>query len=135
DHFPGIFAARYKRDKRSISRDAMRRLVAYPWPGNVRQLEHVLLNAWVLSDAPVLEPQDFEVPDGRSFEPRFSERGPAAKDPSSHASEHDASSRRARKETLSRHRRDEKERIIQALQACNWNRVQAAKISGIPRRT
>jgi transcriptional regulator of acetoin/glycerol metabolism len=81
----------------------------------------------------VLEPQDFEIPDGRSFEPRLSER--AAKEPSSHASDHDSSSRRARKETLSRHRRDEKERIIQALQACNWNRVQAAKISGIPRRT
>src|SRR5438093_7653670 len=29
------------------------------------------------------------------------------------------SSRRARKETLSRHRRDAKERIIQAIQACN----------------
>jgi transcriptional regulator of acetoin/glycerol metabolism len=24
---------------------------------------------------------------------------------------------------------------LQALQACNWNRVQAAKVSGIPRRT
>ena len=25
--------------------------------------------------------------------------------------------------------------IISALEACNWNRVQAAKLSGIPRRT
>jgi transcriptional regulator of acetoin/glycerol metabolism len=39
------------------------------------------------------------------------------------------------KETLSRHRRDERDRILQALQSCNWNRVQAAKLSGIPRRT
>jgi transcriptional regulator of acetoin/glycerol metabolism len=113
----------------------MRRLVSYGWPGNVRQLEHVLLNAWVLSDDPVLEPHDFEVPDGRSFEPRFSEHAPADADPSSHGAERESSNRRAQKETLSRHRRDEKERIIQALQACNWNRVQAAKISGIPRRT
>jgi serine/threonine-protein kinase PknK len=135
DHFLGIFAARYKRDKRSVSRDAMRRLVAYPWPGNVRQLEHVLLNAWVLSDAPVLEPGDFEVPDGRSFEPRVAEDEAPQADPSSHAADRETANKRARKETLSRHRRDERERILQALQACNWNRVQAAKISGIPRRT
>ena len=43
--FLGIFAARYKRDKRSVSRDALRRLAGYSWPGNVRELEHVLLNA------------------------------------------------------------------------------------------
>jgi transcriptional regulator with GAF, ATPase, and Fis domain len=135
DHFLGIFAARYKRDKRSVSRDAMRRLVSYSWPGNVRQLEHVLLNAWVLSDAPVLEPGDFEVPDGRSFEPRVVVDEAPAAEPSSHGSERETTSKRSRKETLSRHRRDERERILQALQACNWNRVQAAKISGIPRRT
>lgn len=135
DHFLGIFAARYKREKRSISRDAMRRLVAYSWPGNVRQLEHVLLNAWVLSDSPVLEPHDFDVPDGRSFEPRPSSNADSKSESSSHKGERETASKHARKETLSRHRRDEKERILQALQACNWNRVQAAKISGIPRRT
>jgi transcriptional regulator of acetoin/glycerol metabolism len=46
-----------------------------------------------------------------------------------------AAARSTPRETLSRHRRDERERIISALEACNWNRVQAAKVSGIPRRT
>jgi transcriptional regulator of acetoin/glycerol metabolism len=34
-----------------------------------------------------------------------------------------------------RHRANEKTRILQALEASNWNRVQAARLSGIPRRT
>ena len=29
----------------------------------------------------------------------------------------------------------EKEKILAALARCNWNRVQAAKLVGIPRRT
>ena len=29
----------------------------------------------------------------------------------------------------------EKEKILAALQRCNWNRVQAAKMIGVPRRT
>jgi transcriptional regulator of acetoin/glycerol metabolism len=40
-----------------------------------------------------------------------------------------------KKGTISEHRRDERERIIESLRACNWNRVKAAELSGIPRRT
>ena len=29
----------------------------------------------------------------------------------------------------------ERERILAALSSCNWNRVQAAKMLGVPRRT
>jgi transcriptional regulator of acetoin/glycerol metabolism len=29
----------------------------------------------------------------------------------------------------------ERERILTALSSCNWNRVQAAKALGVPRRT
>ena len=143
DHFLGIFAARYKRDKRSVSRDALRRLSAYDWPGNVRQLEHVLLNAWVLSDEAVLEAEDFDMPDGRAGHDSLHDmesahlpevREGAAKT-SSVSTDSQGQPRRPPKDALSRHRRDERERILQALQACNWNRVQAAKISGIPRRT
>jgi transcriptional regulator of acetoin/glycerol metabolism len=40
-----------------------------------------------------------------------------------------------RKGTVSEHRREERERILEALRSCNWNRVRAAEVSGIPRRT
>jgi serine/threonine-protein kinase PknK len=131
DHFLGLFAARYKRERRTVSREAVRRLAGYGWPGNVRQLEHVLLNAWVLIEEEVIRPEHLDLPGARpsAFPPR-SEPGPIAVGvpPSSR-------SPATQRKTLSRHRRDEKARIIEALEACNWNRVKAAELSGIPRRT
>jgi len=120
DYFLGLFAARYKRDKKSVHRDALRRLQQYGWPGNVRQLEHVLLNAWVMSEEAELAAEDFEIPDGFHGAP-----GRALS----------TTTRVAQKATTSQHRRDERERIIEALRSCNWNRVKAAELSGIPRRT
>lgn len=142
DHFLGIFAARYRRERKSLSREAMRSLCSYSWPGNVRQLEHVLLNAWVLSDESEIESQDLDLPS--SGRPREA-RAPATKADSrpisrsrgsERSSRHSTTSSSARRRSrLSQHRRDERERILKALQACNWNRVKAAEMSGIPRRT
>jgi transcriptional regulator with GAF, ATPase, and Fis domain/tetratricopeptide (TPR) repeat protein/predicted Ser/Thr protein kinase len=141
DHFFGIFAARYKREKKSLTRSAMRRLSAFGWPGNVRQLEHVLLNAWVLADRPELDVDDFDIPDGRVPASRrdgasshTTTTNHAVKDPSRTTSQTRRSSHH-RKSTFSQHQGDERERILKALQACNWNRVKAAELSGIPRRT
>jgi DNA-binding NtrC family response regulator len=137
DFFLGIFAARYKRDKRAVSRDALRRLSDYDWPGNVRQLENVLLNGWVMSEEPELLPDDFELPDAWDLSPGegddaevVPERRPEALSPRGARPP-----QAKRKGTVSEHRRDERERIIEALRACNWNRVKAAELSGIPRRT
>jgi serine/threonine-protein kinase PknK len=123
DHFLGLFAARYKREKKSVSREALRLLAGFHWPGNVRQLEHVLLNAWVMSDEEELSPTDFDLPatHAASSEER--------KSPSS------SQNRAPERRTLSEHHRTERERIIEALRECNWNRVKAAELSGIPRRT
>jgi transcriptional regulator with GAF, ATPase, and Fis domain len=122
DHFLGIFAARYSRDRRSVSRAALKRLMAFSWPGNVRQLENVLLNAWVLSDRPELEIEDFELPTGRIA------RAPEAAAADPHQSTSVSTS-------LDAHKAGERERILGALKECNWNRVKAAQIIGLPRRT
>jgi serine/threonine-protein kinase PknK len=121
DHFLGIFASRYSRERRSVSRAALKRLGGYGWPGNVRQLENVLLNAWVLSDRHELEIDDFELPSGRP--PRAPVEAPATP----HAPHAETS--------LDAHRKGERERILAALGRCNWNRVKAAQIVGLPRRT
>jgi len=125
DHFLGIFAARYGRDRRSVSRAALKLLSAYDWPGNVRQLENILLNAWVLSDQPELEPEDFELPDSVQRMPR----AVATAEVTPAATPTDAST------DLDNHRANEKDRILEALSACNWNRVKAAEVVGLPRRT
>src|SRR5690606_7751490 len=62
DHFLGIFAARYKRDRKGLTRAALRALTQYSWPGNVRQLEHTLLNAWILCEGEDIERDDLELP-------------------------------------------------------------------------
>jgi serine/threonine-protein kinase PknK len=133
DHFLGIFAARYKRDKKVVSRDALRRLSEYQWPGNVRQLENVLLNAWVMSEEPELLAEDFELPDGwvvkRSLAREGVREGAREEEPKRETQP------QKRRGTVSEHRKDERERIIEALRSCNWNRVKAAELSGIPRRT
>jgi DNA-binding NtrC family response regulator len=124
DHFLARMSARYRRDRKGLSREALRALCAQPWPGNVRQLEHVLLNAWLMSEGKEIDVDDFELPSMQaaranghaSARPR---RGSAA----------------PRAQTAGEHKAAERERILGALTACNWNRAQAAKMIGVPRRT
>jgi serine/threonine-protein kinase PknK len=133
DHFLGIFSARHRREKGTIARDALRLLMAQPWRGNVRELEHVLLNVWVMSDAEELTAEDFEVVLGRASpvitEPRRSSRPPEpeARGVLGAANEH--------RSTDTPGVDDERERIVKALADCGQNRVKAAQLLRIPRRT
>lgn len=132
DHFLGIFAARHRREKGSISRDALRLLMAQPWRGNVRELEHVLLNVWVMSDVDELTVEDFEMALGRQVsilsEPRRSSRpAPAPEIPPVTPSN--------QRRSVESPADGERERILQALAECGQNRVKAAQLLGIPRRT
>jgi two-component system response regulator HydG len=43
-----------QRPIRTISEDAMRRLMSYDWPGNVRELENAIERAVALSSGPIL---------------------------------------------------------------------------------
>jgi DNA-binding NtrC family response regulator len=121
DHFLTLFAARYRRERKSVERDALRRLCAYDWPGNVRQLEHALLNAWLMGEESEIAMEDLELPDAR---------GRVSGTPAGRARDSSVpvQSRTDFKDT-------ERERILNALSACNWNRVQASKMIGVPRRT
>jgi serine/threonine-protein kinase PknK len=141
DHFFKIFAARLKREKKTLSREALRKLSAHSWPGNVRQLENVLLNAWVMSDQPELLPDDFDLPvpakragsEASPPSPRARSTPPSSRPSASSAKKSPASKRHV--EEPGRRRDGEKERILGALRACNWNRVKAAHMLGLPRRT
>jgi DNA-binding NtrC family response regulator len=105
----------------------------------VRQLENVLLNAWVMSDRPELLPDDFDLPvSGRrpgaeaAPPPRSARSIPPSSRPTS--SKKSPASKRHSGEPA-RRRDGEKDRIVGALRACNWNRVKAAHMLGLPRRT
>jgi len=123
DHFLSLFATRYRRDRKAIERAALRTLSAYEWPGNVRQLEHVLLNAWLMSDGDEITTLDLQLPAPM----RIGRPTPKAAE--------DATKQEAVARSPEEFKDEEKRHILRALTACNWNRVQAAKQLGLPRRT
>jgi serine/threonine-protein kinase PknK len=94
----------------------MRFLMTLPWPGNVRQLEHAILNAWVLAEGEVLTPDDFRTSMGG---------GTATALPTATS----AVSSRAVFEA------NERERMLDALRQVKWNKTKAAGVLGMPRRT
>jgi len=124
DHFLERFAARFDQAKKVLSRDALQMFLTHPLPGNVRQLENVLLNAWVLSDGDMIEAEDVDLPGGtiRPVSPEAARPQVARIEPPKRA-------------TLSEHQRQERSRMAEALEVSGWNRVRAAQLLGMPRRT
>lgn len=49
EHFLNVFKKTYKYEKKTFSSDALAILMNYDWPGNVRQLEHVIERAILYS--------------------------------------------------------------------------------------
>src|SRR5258706_345668 len=67
DHFIGELNPKLARRVRGIDREALRALVGSPWKGNVRELEHVIESAMILSDGQVLSLRD--LPSGFAGQP------------------------------------------------------------------
>ncbi len=53
-HFLGLFSSEMGRDVHEIAPDALERLQAYPWPGNIRELQNVLRQALLRATGTVL---------------------------------------------------------------------------------
>ncbi len=92
-----------------LTRSALQKLMSAPWPGNVRQLENVLLKAVVLCDGDRITAKDIELPSSDTG-------GPSA---------------------LSRSawHRVERDRIERALAEYRWNVARVSRELGIPRPT
>ncbi|WP_442483096.1 sigma-54 interaction domain-containing protein [Aeoliella sp. SH292] len=54
EYFSAKYAAKYKREVWKPSAERLREFCEYPWPGNIRQLGHVIEQAYVLDCEPSL---------------------------------------------------------------------------------
>jgi len=135
DHFLAQIAKREGTAAKRISREALRRLAGHPPPGNVRELEHVRVNACVMTEPGGPEAADPTLPGPW-------EGGPDA--PSTHDEEAEPNEELARGEDApdgtppaneEEWKAQEKRSILEALEATGWNRVKAAQQLAMPRRT
>src|SRR5438876_852915 len=53
--FVSRFARKFGKRVEAVSKETLDRLMAYPWPGNIRELQNVIERAVVLSSGPSLE--------------------------------------------------------------------------------
>jgi transcriptional regulator with PAS, ATPase and Fis domain len=59
NHFLKHYAAKYEKNLTKISEGAITRMHKHPWPGNIRELQHAIERAVILSNGSVLQPEDF----------------------------------------------------------------------------
>ena len=127
DHFLKQIAEREGREVKRVSREALAVLMQHALPGNVRQLEHLLLNATVMVESDVIEAEDLALGGLTAVDSAMASRVAAtvAEVPVGEAPA----------QSFEDFKTDEKQRILQALEQNGWNRAKAARALGIPRRT
>jgi DNA-binding NtrC family response regulator len=59
DHFLEIYCKKYKIPMKRVSESTMARLKKHNWPGNIRELQHSVERAVIMSDGNILQPHDF----------------------------------------------------------------------------
>src|SRR5690606_2480731 len=58
DHFIRLYAKKYNKEIRKASDPLIKRMQKYSWPGNIRELQHGIERAVIMSNHPVLQPED-----------------------------------------------------------------------------
>ena len=107
--------ARSTGTERTLSDDALERMMSYDWPGNVRELENSIERAWALSSGPVLHASDL---------PTTLQGGPPPRT-SAASGDHGV----VPLEEM------EKQAILEALDRLNGDKLLAARLLGIGKTT
>ena len=61
NHFLKHYAGKYEKSVNKISEGALSRMHKHTWPGNIRELQHAIERAVILSSGNVLQPEDFNL--------------------------------------------------------------------------
>ena len=125
EHFRERFAMDFGKPVVGFTPDALDLLSRHDWPGNVRELESVIQRGVALSQGPKVTSANLAV----GLAPTRTVR-PTAYSPRPHL--HTGLGLRPLKEALEE---PEKQIIVQALRALNWNRQETARVLDINRTT
>lgn len=63
DHFLEMYCKKYKLGKKRLNASTLKRLQTHHWPGNIRELQHAVERAVIMSEGIMLEPHDFFLTD------------------------------------------------------------------------
>jgi len=58
-HFLDLYCKKYKQLKKRLNVNTLKRLQLHHWPGNIRELQHAVERAVIMSEGNTLEPHDF----------------------------------------------------------------------------
>ncbi len=58
-HFLNMYAQKYRKVGMKISKETIKQLQQYNWPGNIRELQHAIERAVIMSDSYELTPDEF----------------------------------------------------------------------------
>lgn len=61
DHFLGIYQKKYKKKVNKLGKTVLKKLTGYHWPGNVREFQHILERAVIMSDGPDICEDDIQL--------------------------------------------------------------------------
>jgi two-component system response regulator HydG len=68
EHFLKSYSQKYRKPARKLGPQALKMLQKYHWPGNIRELQHAMERAVIMSEESILGPDDFfflnQKPDG-----------------------------------------------------------------------
>ncbi len=59
DFFIKKYRIKYQKENLKLSSEALKKLKAYQWPGNIRELKHLIERAVIMSESKTLNPNDF----------------------------------------------------------------------------
>ncbi|WP_166819701.1 sigma-54-dependent Fis family transcriptional regulator [Thalassoroseus pseudoceratinae] len=147
-HFLTQVANRQKLPRRNLQSEAMAALERYDWPGNIRELENVIERASVLAEDGRITLKELPLPISKANPRRerletLPTEIPEHQEAVAESESSDEESRKIVKRPPRRSRRgrpesksaQERESLEQALNQCDGNKAEAARMLGIPRST